>query len=406
MINNSDTSSLAIYGGKPVREKKMPARLAFGKDEISHLMSAIEYYQAKEEDPPYQGYFERKFCDAFADFMGGGFADAVATGTVAIYVALATLELPKKSEVIISPVTDSGPLNCILMQGLSPVVADSEPNSYNMGIDRFLSRVTPNTSAVLAVHCAGEPLQIDRLVSEAHKRGIRVLEDCSQAPGAKWKGRRVGTFGDIAAFSTMYRKTLTAGASGGLVYTKDIKTFRHALAYADRGKPTWRDDIDLRDPGHALFPALNFNTDELSCAIGLSSLKRLQDAIDKRVSFLSRLISLIESESKVCKPYAFHDGFSPFFFPIFIDEKRLNCSKKTFAEALAAEGIGLCVHYGCLISSWTWAQPYLSDDFITTNALSTCDRSFNLYVNERYGEEEARDIIAAILKVEKYFSKK
>lgn len=405
MLDNSNTTDLAIHGGNPVRKKPMPSRFAFGDDEVSHLMSAIEYYRSRNQDPPYQGRFEQKFCEAFSEFMGGGYSDAVSTGTASVFVALAALELPPKSEVIISPVTDSGPLNCIILQGLIPVVVDSSPDSYNMGIDQFLDRVTPNTSAVLAVHCAGEPLEIDRLVSEAHKRGIKVLEDCSQAPGAKWKGEKVGTFGDIAAFSTMYRKTLAAGASGGLVYTKDIDTYRLALAYSDRGKPTWRDDINLSDPGSALFPALNFNTDELSCAIGLSSLKRLQDAVDRRVSFITCLINLIESQSSVCKPYAFHDGFSPFFFPIFVNTEKLECSKVCFAEALVAEGIDLNVNYGCVISSWSWSQQYLSDNFISDNALRTRDSSFNLFLNERYSEEEARDIISAIVKVEKYFMK-
>lgn len=406
MIRGPDKKKLAIYGGKPVRGEPMPLRRAFGKDEVSCLKSAIEYYTSKRQDPPYQGHFEKKFCDAFCAFMGGGFADAVATGTAAVFVALAALGLPKNSEVIISPVTDSGPLNCIIMQGLIPVVADSAPNSYNIGPEQFLKRITPRTSALLAVHCAGEPLEIDIIVKEARKRGIRVLEDCSQAPGALCKDKRVGSFGDIAAFSTMYRKTLTAGASGGIVYTKDARMHRRALGYADRGKQAWRSDIDLRNPTHALFPALNFNTDELSCAIGIASLKRLQNAIDNRVAFLSNLVELINSESMACRPYAFHNGFSPFFFPVFVDARKLNCSKINFAEALAAEGIGLGAHYGGVISSWGWARRYLSDSFIARNALSTRDRSFNLYVNERYGNKEALDVIKAILKVEKYFLKK
>jgi dTDP-4-amino-4,6-dideoxygalactose transaminase len=112
----------------------------------------------------------------------------------------------------------------------------------------------------------------------------------------------------------------------------------------------------------------------------------------------------MESESDACRPYSFHDGFSPFFFPIFVDSEKLGCSKVDFADALAAEGIELNRHYGCVISGWDWAKPYLSDDFISTNALSTKNRSFNLHLNERYGEEEAQDIIAAILKVEKHFT--
>lgn len=405
MITISGGSSLAINGGEPVRKKKMPSRVAFGEDEVASLMRAVEYYRSKEQDPPYQGFFEQEFCNAFTAFMGGGYADAVSSGTAACFVALAALNLPPKSEVIISPVTDSGPLNSIIMQGFVPVVADSAPDSYNMGVEQFMDRITPETKAVMAVHLAGEPLEIDRLVEEAHKIGIRVIEDCSQAPGAVWKGQKVGTFGDIAAFSTMYRKTLAAGASGGIVYAKDMETFRLALAHADRGKQVWRTDINLNSPEHSLLPALNFNTDELSCAIGLASLNRLQKAIDSRVRFVSSLVDLIKNESKACKPYAFHEGFSPFFFPIFVNPEKITCSKIEFAKAVAAEGIDLLPHYGCVISSWPWARPYLSDDFIAANALSARDRSFNLFLNERYDEEEVRDIIAAIMKVENYFLK-
>lgn len=400
-----NSQKLAILGGRPVREKGMPPRLAFGKAEAAQVMTVLKYYTDKEQDPPYQGYFEEEFCAAFTDFIGGGFADAVSTGTAAVYIALAALELPKGSEIIISPVTDSGPLNCIILQGYIPVIADSAPDSYNMGVEQFLDRITSRTSAVLAVHCGGAPLEIDELVAAAHKKGLKFIEDCSQATGAVWKKLKVGAFGDIAAFSTMYRKNLTAGASSGVVYTKDEGLYRSALAYADRGKQTWRRDLNLNDPGSALFPALNFNTDEFSCAIGLASLRRLQDTIDKRMLFIKRLSNML-LESMTCRPYHFDEGSSPFFLPIFVNTESLNCTKITFAEALAAEGIPLNPHYGCVISSWEWAKPYLSDDFSSTNALFTRDRSFNLSINERYGEEEAQDVMEAVKKVENHFLKR
>lgn len=398
-------SPLAIHGGEPVRKRPMPARLALGPGEVDEVMAALAYYRGCEQDLPYQGVVEQRLCEAFAEFMGGGYADAVATGTGAIYVALAALDLPKGSEVILSPVTASSPLSCIVLQGLVPVVADSRPDSYNMGVEQFLERVTPRTSAVLAVHLGGEPLEMDRLVAEASRRGIKVLEDCSQAPGAVWKGQRVGSFGDIAALSTMYRKNLISGSSGGLVFTRDRELYRKALAHADHGKPTWRTDLNLKDPRHALFPALNFNTNELSCAIALASLRRLQETIDKRLAFLERFISELQATSRACRPSTFHHGFSPFFFPVLVETERLTCSKVEFAQAVRAEGVSLDPEYGCVVRSWEWALPHLSDDFETVNALAMRDRSFNLFLNERYGEEELRDILAAIKKVERHVVK-
>ena len=95
----------------------------------------------------------------------------------------------------------------------------------------------------------------------------------------------------------------------------------------------------------------------------------------------------------------------PFFFPVFVDTEKITCSKIAFAEAVAAEGVELNPHYGCVISAWHWAKPYLSDDFVAVNSLWTRDNSFNLHSNERYSDEEAQDIIGAILKVENHYLK-
>ncbi|MDO9081993.1 MAG: DegT/DnrJ/EryC1/StrS family aminotransferase [Humidesulfovibrio sp.] len=398
-------NTLAIHGGEKLRTTPMPARLAFGPAERQALLEAVDFYASRQEDPPYQGRFEEEFCRRFAEFHGGGYADAVSSGTASVFVALAALGLPKGSEVIISPVTDSGPLNCIIMLGLVPVLADSAPDDYNMGLEQLASRFTERTSGVLAVHSAGQPLAIDAMVEAAHARGVKVLEDCSQAPGAMWKGRRVGTYGDIAAFSTMYRKTLTAGASGGVVYSPTEEMYRTALAHADRGKPAWRKDLDLRDPGHALFPALNFNTDELACAIGCASLKRLDEAVGLRRAFLERLCAELPKASRCCRPSRVDPGCSPFYFPILVNPGAITCSKTDFARAVAAEGIGLGEHYGCVVNSWDFARRYFADDFVTENALSMRDRSFNLYVNERYGEQEVEDVVAAIAKVEAWYGR-
>ena len=398
-------SKLAIAGGKPVRSRPMPARIAMGPAEVAMLEQAIGYYRGKEADPGYQDAFEKLYTDEFVSMMGGGFADSVATGTAAVFIALAALDLPKGSEVIVSPITDPGTLSAITMNGLRPRLADARPNDYNMGVQQFLDRIAPNVSAVLVVHATGQATDIDRIVQEAHTRGIKVIEDCSQSHGAQIIGRQVGTFGDIAAFSTMNRKTHISGGSGGLVYSRNLDIFRNALAHADRGKPRWIPGFDDRNPETFLFPAMNWNTDELSCAIGLASLRRLRDTIIRRLAFVSELAALLADMDTMFSLLPWRPTDSPFVLPVFVDPNHSKHSKIEIAEAVRGEGIGLNPHYRYVVAEWPWLKPYLADEFNTQEAISSRNRSFCLYVNENYGSEEAMDVAATLLKVDREFGK-
>jgi dTDP-4-amino-4,6-dideoxygalactose transaminase len=354
-------------------------------------------------DPGYQGHFEKLYTDAFVQSIGGGYADAVATGSAAVFIALRALSLPKGSEVLLSPITDPGTVAAIIMNDLKPRLVDSMPGNYNIGPDQLAARIGPNCTALVVVHNAGQACPIQAIVELAHKHGIKVLEDCSQAHGARHAGKPVGRFGDIAAFSAMYRKAHIAGPSGGLVYSRDLELFRLALAHADRGKPRWLSDFDDRNPNTFLFPALNFHTDEISCAIGLASLGRLAETMVRRLAFVVDLAGRLAEDSELCEGYPYTPGDSPFFYPVVVDTDRISCSKVEFAKAVEAEGIGLSPHYQYVVADWPFVQPYLADKFETRNARSIVERSFNLYVNENYGQPELEDTIEAILKVERHY---
>ena len=386
-----NTPRLAIDGGEPVRTRPMPPRFALGDAEVAHDPRSRRALPQGAESTPAIRALEKAYTDAFVKFMGGGYADAVATGTASLYIAVAALDLPPASEVIVSPITDPGTLSSIILNNLVPRVADSEPGTFNMGPEQFVARITPKTRAVMLVHSLGRAADVAGVVKEAHARDIRVIEDCSQSHGARVKGRPIGNFGDIAAFSTMYRKAHMTGGAGGVVYSRDIDLHHRALAAADRGKPSWRPDFDDRNPNQFLFPALNFHTDEISCAIGVSSLRRLQNTLLKRLTFLAELTGRLKDRADICKPYGYSPNDAPFVYPIVVDVDRIVCGKEHFAKAVLAEGIGLNPHYRYLVSDWPWVKQYLPDDFNTPNARAMRDRSFMLYLNENYGNSEAAD---------------
>ena len=331
-------------------------------------------------------------------------ATALLMVAAAVFVAVAALGLEAGSEVLVSPITDSGTLNAVILNGLVPRLVDSTPASYNIGLEQVATRITGSTKALLAVHMAGRGVaDMEGIANACRERGIKVVEDCSQAHGATVDGRMIGTFGDIAAFSTMYRKGHVTGASGGVVFTCDEELHRLALAHADRGKPTWTKGFDYRNPASFLFAAHNLHTDELSCAIGISSLARLSDSIARRLDFVGAVSERLKAESRVCAPYGWSDADSPFFYPVLVDAARLSCPKTEFAEAIMAEGIGLNPHYRYVVAEWPWIRRHLADDFDTPNALAIRDRTFCLYLNENYGEREVDDTLSAILKVEEHF---
>lgn len=394
-------SKLAVNGGLKVRNKSMPSRFAFGVMERKMIEEVMIYYDSLGVDPGYEGFFEKKYCQEFADYMGGGYVDAVSTGTASLYVAIRALNLPIGSSVLVSPVTDPGTISAIILNGLKPKLVDVEKQSYNISLSEIEARISKDVSCLLVVHAAGKAISdIEEIADYAKLHNVYLIEDCSQAHGALVSGQKVGTFGDIACFSTMYRKASISGSSGGVVFTKNEELYQRMLAHADRGKPRWKKDFDDRNPAQYLFPALNFNTDEISCAIGIASIGRLEEVRMRRVMFLKKLVSELSSSSKCCNPSVCSENDSPFYFPIFVKMEQVSVSKFDFANAILHEGIPLSVQYNYLVVDWPWVKNYLADSFYTVNARNVVDSSFNLYLNENYGNQELRDIVEAIVKVE------
>jgi len=400
------SDQLASHGGPKTRPTTLPGRFAFGDAELAAVQEVFCYYRERNVDFGYQGHFEEHYCQAFIRYLGvPGYADAVATGTAALFVALAALQLPRGSHVVVSPITDPGTINAIILNGLVPVLMDSMPGSYNAGPEQFRQRLTPETRALVLVHAAGVAAPVDNFLPIARERGIKVLEDCSQSHGARLNGKMVGTFGDIAAFSTMYRKNHATGGCGGVIFTPDEKLYRLVRACADRGKAFWQPGFNEKDPKQFLFPALNLNLDELSCAIGIQTLARLERTNQRRRAFLRTLGEALRERSAVCTPSQMSDDDAPFFFPIFVASGKLSCGVREFAEAIAAEGINVNPHYDYVVSEWPYVRAYLADEFATPNAAACRDASFNLLFNENYGPDEVRDITDAIAKVERYYRK-
>lgn len=407
-------NKLALFGGPKVRDDPPPYREAMGPEERAAVLGVLEHYERIGADPPYEGRFQREFEQQFAREMGGGYARAVSSGSVACHVGVRALRLPRGGEVIMSPVTDSGSVFAVIEAGLVPVVVDSDPLSYNTSWREISHGLSDRTVAIFGVHCAGEPLDMTPIMTGAGSRGIPVIEDCSQAPWARvcaasctcgssiCQGQLVGTFGDVAAFSTMYRKSLHSGGSGGVVYSRTEATAHAVLEEADRGRPKWSSGYRGGDPGHASVSALNHNTDEFSCAIASASLARLEQTVRQRRSFLKELSAAMEPLRSHATPMAYSRGQSPFFMPIVLSPEAA-ARKLEIATALQAEGIHLLPTYPCIVADWQVTRDLGICVVKADNAREMKMRSFNLFLNERYGRREAEEVAEALAKVLGHF---
>ena len=401
---------LAFFGGDKVRKTKMPSRRAMGDMERKKMAEVLPYYDNLGEDPPYDGVFQKEFEKKFAENMGGGYAKAVSTGSVSCYIGIKALNLPPQSEVIFSPVSCSGSMFAVIESGLKPVIVDSMPNSFNSSWEYIRKGISKNTSALFLSHIGGVPLDMEEISYESNKMGLPIVEDCSQAPFARVKmtGKSkipdvpekcyVGTYGVTSVFSTMYRKNLQTGGSGGVVFTKDPNIYKQICLYSDRGKPKYKKGYNGRDPGDCEFSGQNFNTDEFSCAIGIASLERINDTIKRRLSFMNILSNLISDLGDYLNHAEYPPGVSPFLLPIILNEKYID-RKEEIAKMINAEGIDLSPRYDCVACQWDIAKKLNVKVIGNENVNKMKAQSFNLFLNENYTEIEARDIYAAFKKV-------
>jgi dTDP-4-amino-4,6-dideoxygalactose transaminase len=364
----------------------------------------------------YSGPETKAYCRAFADYLGGGYAAAVNSGTNAVYVALRALDLEPGSEVIVPAITDAGGMMPVALLNCIPVPADTRPGSLNTSAEQIRNVLTSRTAAILVAHLAGHPVDLDPILELAAERNIPVVEDCAQAHGALYKGRMVGTFGAISAFSTMFGKHHATGAQGGVVFARDTLLFARVRQLIDRGKPF----ATLGNPKNVV-ASLNFNQDEISMAIGRVQLEKLPDALQARRNFAS-LVATGLQEVKGVSFVGDAPGCSGsyWFLCLLLDDAQMNCNSHQFAAALELEGIGGvqagypfiptdqpwhndAVVFGTSGMPWSLQQSGRPRSFELSNAHAVNEVIVRVDVHESLGAVEAHDLVVAVKKVAQYY---
>lgn len=222
----------------------------------------------------------REFEKEFAKWTGSNYAIALSNGTLALDVALKALGVCVGDDVIVTPRTFLASVSTVVTAGANPIFADVDLNSQNITAESIERALTPNTKAVIVVHLAGMPADLDPIMALAEKHGFAVIEDCAQAHGAKYKGRSVGSIGHVGAWSFCQDKIMTTGGEGGMVTTNDKALWSRMWSYKDHGKSFEAVYERQHPPGfrwvHDSF-GTNWRMLEVQAVIGRIQLRRMTD---------------------------------------------------------------------------------------------------------------------------------
>jgi len=405
----------AIHGGRKACKTPWPERRQFDARERKAVLRLLDRAIKTGQPIRYNGPEEESYCEEFASFLGGGYADGVNSGSSAVYVGLMALRIKAFSEVICGPVSDPGGIMPIALAGCIPIIADSEPGGFNISPASIERRITKRTGAIVVTHVAGLPADMGAIMRIARRKGVPVLEDCAQAHGAEYKGRMVGTFGNVAAFSTMHGKHHTTGGQGGIVFTRNKNTHQWVRRYADRGKA-----FGLKGATGNVVCSHNMNMDELAACIGRVQLRKLPGTLRRRRESARFLIEACRKELKAVRIVEGLPDTLPayWFLLVQLDLARLRVDKGAFVEALRAEGVPCNLSYLHLFTrmdwyrnrsvftgtDYPWGSPLYQGDpnreYPIPNVLATDRRTFHMPWNERITRAHAREILSALRKVE------
>ncbi|CAJ0775896.1 GDP-perosamine synthase [Ralstonia psammae] len=229
----------------------------------------------------------REFEKEFAQWTGTRYAVALANGTLALDVALKALNIGSGDEVVVTPRTFIASISSVVNAGATPVFADVEADSGNLSAETIARVLTPRTKAVVCVHLAGWPCDMDPIMALADQHGLKVIEDCAQAHGTQYRGRSVGSIGHIGAWSFCQDKIMTTGGEGGMVTTNDEALWRAMWSFKDHGKSYEAVYERPHPPGfrwlHESF-GTNWRMLEMQAVIGRIQLGRMSDWTARRTA--------------------------------------------------------------------------------------------------------------------------
>ncbi len=348
---------LAILGGEPVRKNKSwPSWPYWDQSVVDSVVKTTKSriwcrIQSTSGTVP---TLEKKF----ADLIGTKFCVATGSGTQALHTCVEALGIGPGDEVVTSPYTDPGTIASILSARALPVLADLDPESYQLDPADVERRITENTKAIMPVHMMGQPCDIGRIMEIAKKHDLKVIEDAAQAHLAEYKGKRLGTIGDVGCFSFQSSKTLACG-EGGAVIGDDEELMDKCYTVHNHGTSR---------QGRTEVAGPKYRMNEFEAAVLLGQLAGAKERFIRRNENASRLTSGLKDIPGI-RPQKLYEGTDSGSFYIYAMTYRReyfnDADRSTFLKALQAEGVSLSPYIAQGLHREPWVEHILSQPVYT-----------------------------------------
>lgn len=324
---------------------------------------------------------------------------AVNSCTAALHISLLAAGLEPGAEVITTPMTFCATANAIIHAGLTPVLADVDPSTQCISPDAIEAAITPRTQAILPVHFAGRPCDMDRIMGIAQRHGLAVIEDCAHAIETEYHGRKAGTFGDFGCFSFYATKNVVTG-EGGMILGRDADRVARAriLALHGMSKDAWH---RFGDKGYKHYQVIEcgfkYNMMDLQAAIGIPQLARVEQSWELRRQIWARyqhafadLPIVLPAEPEPGTRHAFH------LYTVSIEEARSGLSRDSFLDRMNEARIGTGVHYLSLAEHPYYQQRFGWHPETWPAAMRIGRSTVSLPLSPRLSDSEVDRVISAV----------
>lgn len=340
-----------------------------------------------------------RFERAFADYRRTNHVAAVNSCTAAMHLALIAAGIGPGDEVITTPLTFASTVNVIMHCGATPVLADIDLNTMNIDPAAVEAAITPRTRALLPVHLAGRPCDMDALMAIAARHGLVVIEDCAHAIEAEFRGRACGTIGDYGCFSFYSTKNITTG-EGGMVVCSRAEDAARVKTFALHGmtKDAWkRFSSDGYNHYDIVACGFKYNMMDLQAAIGLHQLERVEQGMARREALWQRYDeAFAELPVTLPAPLAPETRHARHLYTLLVDKARAGLSRDGFLVAMTQRKIGVGVHYRSVPELTLYQQRFGWRPETWPNAYAVGQSTVSLPMAANLSEGDTTDVIEAV----------